>query len=100
MHPFGLIRQSTLPLMQWRVLGTCQHVVMSPDKDEDGKRATLEKTVEYELIREEPHEVCITFWSKAGDDKVGTPMLYMTKSGKWMHRIALKPSPARISGYP
>jgi hypothetical protein len=71
---------------------TRQHVVMSPDKDEDGNRATLEKTVEYDLIREEHHEVCITFWFRGEDCQTGTfdafggtPMLYMAKSGKWMH---------------
>ena len=64
-----------------------QHLELTPP-NQNGEQKTLSKTVEYELIREEYHEVCIRFWINGGghfDAFGGTPMLYMTNSGKWMH---------------
>lgn len=50
------------------------------------------RTVKYELIREEYHEVEIEFWLVDNDGKRnsfssfgGTPMLYMSKKGDWVH---------------
>ncbi len=62
------------------------------EPDQNGKQHTLEKEVTYQILREEMHELCITFWFERLDGQVktfdaygGTPMLYMTKAGNWMH---------------
>ncbi|MFD2175675.1 hypothetical protein [Rhodobacter lacus] len=59
---------------------------------ENGAQAIITKTVRYEIIREEYHEVCITFWFRNEKGEIGkfdafggTPMLYLTKKGDWMH---------------
>ena len=62
---------------------TKQHV----EYDSTGK-TPLTKTVEYDLIREEYHQINIRWWFKdhgTFDSVGGTPMLYVTKSGNWMH---------------
>ncbi len=50
------------------------------------------KTVRYQIIREQMHQVEIEFWqiTSTGERRTfsafgGTPMLYLTKSGYWMH---------------
>lgn len=54
-------------------------------------RPVTSKKVRYEIIREEYHEVCIRFWfhhddgTRYFDAYGGTPMLYLTKKGTWMH---------------
>lgn len=58
---------------------------------EDGKQPVKSKTVRYQIVREEYHEVAITFWQVVDGERRtfsaigGTPMLYMAKSGNWMH---------------
>ena len=64
-----------------------QHIDYGPPNSE-GVQAVLNKRVEYDIIREQYHEVCVSFWFKDGghfDAYGGTPLLYMTKSGQWMH---------------
>lgn len=58
---------------------------------QDGSRL-IEKKVRREIIREEYHQVLISFWFRddAGHHRTfdafgGTPMLYMTKAGSWTH---------------
>lgn len=60
--------------------------------DAEGKQRVKSKTVRYEIIREEYHEVEIAFWQTniKGNRFTfsaygGTPMLYMSKSGNWVH---------------
>lgn len=72
-------------------LVTKQHVEYGPP-DADGKPSVATKTVEYQILREEYHEVCIRFWFLREDGTAGhfdayggTPMLYQSKSGNWMH---------------
>lgn len=57
----------------------------------DGK-TVLTKFVDYELVCERYHQVHIRFWFRNAEGNVGefdafggTPMLYMTKRGDWMH---------------
>ena len=64
----------------------------APPREGEQRGPILTNEVRYELIREEYHEVCITFWILNEDGHVrtfdafgGTPMLYMTKNGHWMH---------------
>lgn len=59
--------------------------------DANGNAPILSKIAKYEIIREQYHEVCIEVWFD-GDSGIrtfdafgGTPLLYMTKSGTWMH---------------
>ena len=59
--------------------------------DSTGK-TPLSKDVEYDIIREEHHQITLRFWFRDADDRIGefdanggTPMLYMTKNGRWMH---------------
>ena len=66
--------------------------VMGEPDPETGKQLLLSREVAYEYIREEYHQVLIRFWQKDDDGIVhyfssfgGTPMLYMTKGGFWMH---------------
>jgi len=60
--------------------------------DGEGKQHVLERNEEYQIVREEYHEVCIRFWIADADGNTrsfsafgGTPMLHMTQSGKWIH---------------
>lgn len=72
-----------------------EHVEMHPlpaDATPETQPRAKCKTTKYEVIREEYHEVCIRFWFMNHDGKVGTfdafggtPMLYLTKNGRWMH---------------
>lgn len=74
------------------VIVTRQRVVYSPENDADGKPKMMERDVSYEIVREEYDERCIRFWfdSPSGQNHVydavgGTPRLYMSKSGVWIH---------------
>lgn len=60
----------------------------------DQPGAVQSQVVEYEIIRELNHEVCITFWFLQDgptndvltfDCYGGTPMFYQTNSGKWIN---------------
>jgi hypothetical protein len=69
---------------------TKSHIEYFNTEGDTQKPAT--KTVEYEIIREEYHELCLRFWFMQSDGTKstfdafgGTPMLYVTKSGAWMH---------------
>jgi len=60
--------------------------------DAQGIQHVLSRSATHDIIREEHHEVCIDFWqvSVDGSRRVyssygGTPMLYMSKAGKWVH---------------
>lgn len=57
----------------------------------DGEKV-LTKHVEYDIVREEYHQVQVRFWFRDSEGRIGefdafggTPMLYMTKRGDWMH---------------
>lgn len=72
---------------------TTQEQTFYDQPNEDGTPRIKSKSVGYHIIREEYHEVCVTFWfqpegvkePRTFDAFGGTPMLYMTNSGKWMH---------------
>lgn len=63
----------------------------------NGEMVVTRKSERFEIVREEYHEVCITFWQILGETQMGdpiitrfdafggTPMLYLTKKGEWMH---------------
>lgn len=60
--------------------------------DENGALPAKKKVARWEVIREEHHELCIRFWFFNDDGTTttfdafgGTPMLYMTKNGSWVH---------------
>lgn len=66
--------------------------VMRDELDDQGQPRAKSKTTRWEIIREEHHEVCIRFWFRTPDGNPGefdafggTPMLYMSKNGRWMH---------------
>lgn len=74
---------------------TEETVVMQDTPDADGNPRAKSKTKRYEIIREEYHQINIRFWFIHKDDPEqrerhydaigGTPMLYVTKRGDWMH---------------
>jgi len=63
---------------------------MWPSTGDETPRAKS-KHKRYEILREEMHQIEIQFWFNVGGEQRtfsaigGTPMLYLAKSGNWMH---------------
>lgn len=73
-----------------------RRAVFHPEKfDANGAPMQIERVEEYEIIRELNHWVHIRFWFRPDDDDGygsrhfdafgGTPQLYKTSKGKWVH---------------
>lgn len=77
---------------QEQVMEPTGRMRQNPDGTEAPETILRSKRVRYEIIREEHHQVHISFWQIDPDGRKrtfsafgGTPMLYMTRKGTWMH---------------
>ena len=91
---FNVVKETTRLGMPHQILVE-ETMEMHPLPDNAAADATpraKSKHKRYEIVREEMHQIEIEFWFLQSDGSKtsfsaigGTPMLYLTKAGRWMH---------------